>query len=256
MSVLAFVFCSPRSGSTLLTRILNSHSKVAAPCEIMLPKYFEHDIPEAQALASEKFEIICQYYQADKEMGWNNYDYFVSTILQKENKQALVIKHPRYSLYLKQLNEDFPNAKFVYLVRDVRSVAASVFFGGNVLAGVNKWCQFNNAAVSQFQSLENNKKMLIRYEDIIASKHESIKKLINFLGYPFEPDMLEYGKHHHADDFMALWGGKSPADSLLQKKVSVGEIQSDVPVISEEVMKIFLENKTARALNKFFGYQE
>jgi Sulfotransferase family len=254
MDCLAFIVSSPRSGSTLLTRILNSHSKLAVPCEIMLPKYFIND--SAEFMARDKFSIICRYYQIEEKKAAHDYCYFMSKILDKEGKGNLILKHPRYSMFVPQISNDFPKAKFIHLVRDVRSVASSVLFKDRYTSGRDKWCLYNQSILDSFKSIDDGRKIFVRYEDIVENPEKTITRILLFLGFSFEKEILEFGMFSHADDEMTLWNGKRPSDSPLQKMVSTGVIVNpEKKQHSVEIIDLYNQgSKEVRALNEFFGY--
>jgi Sulfotransferase family len=101
---LAFIVCSPRTGSTLLTRVLDSHSAIASPCEIPIPKHFRGD--PSERLVADKLREICRFYQADFPRAWSDFDSLIEKILEYEQKELLVIKYPRHALFLELLVED------------------------------------------------------------------------------------------------------------------------------------------------------
>lgn len=255
-SRLAFIGCSPRSGSTLLTRILDSHSRIAAPCEIGIPKYFEGDA-EKYDLVKEKYKQICGYYQADYEQCYRDPQMLLNRIQAQEGKECLIIKDPRQSLFLEKIAKDFPDARFIYLVRDVRAVAMSVMFRDRPLVGFTRWYEYNYVVRRTLQKLNPQQVFLIRYEDMVTRPEQSIGKLVEFLGYQFEPPMLNYGNFVHADDSMRLWSG-TPAESRLQSALQHGSISKE-PLksqvdFSEPVMDLYKRLPEIQKLNQLLGY--
>jgi hypothetical protein len=255
-SRLAFIGCSPRSGSTLLTRILDSHSRIAAPCEIGIPKYFEGDA-EKYDLVKDKYKQICSYYQADFEQCYRDPRILFDRIRAREGKECLVIKDPRQSLFLQTIVRDFPDARFICLVRDVRAVAMSVMFRDRPLIGFIRWYEYNLAIWRSLQKVDKQQSFLVRYEDMLNDPERSIGKLVEFLGYQFEPPMLNYGNFAHADDSMRLWSG-TPAESRLQSALQHGSISKE-PLMSrvhfsEPVVELYKRSPEIQKLNQLLGY--
>jgi hypothetical protein len=255
-SRLVFVGCSPRSGSTLLTRIFNSHSRIAAPCEIGIPRYFEGDA-EKYALVCEKYKQICDFYQSDYQQCYQDPSILLARILDREGKEGLIIKDPRQSLFLKTITGDFPEAKFIFLVRDVRAVAMSVMFRNQPQMGFRRWYEYNQAVLRALQMVNPLQTRLIRYEDLVSHPEQSIGRLVEFLGYQFEPGMLNYGDSVHTDDKLLLWNG-SPAESPLQSALQHGSINKkmlrNASEISESVMDLYRRVAEVRELNNMLGY--
>jgi|GEM_PF-3519160 len=254
---LVFIGCSPRTGSTLLTRILDSHSKIAAPCEITVLKYFNQD--RAENLAQEKYQQICQYYQTDLAKSLENPRYLFKKILAIEKKQLLIIKHPRHAILFNKILPDFPQAKFIHLVRDARSVAMSTMFAHQPEVGLKRWYEYNQAILQAIDAFQMTQKHLIHYEALVQQPEKSIADVVNFLGVQFEPAMLNYNEFEHADDKMKLWGNNPPQQSHLHKNLNKGFIDKEVKVekeqYSQEVIDLYEQFSEIRAMNEQLGYK-
>ena len=263
---IAFIGCGPRSGSTLLTRILDSHSKIASPCEIALPQYFVGDRKEQ--LVNNKYNEICNYYNVNYNESVAAPQLLFDAILSTENKEYIVLKDPRQSLFIPKIHSDYPNANFVLLVRDVRSVAMSVMFTGKRINGFKRWYEYNINVLNAFKKIDEKQSHIIRYEDIVDKPEITIEKLVTHLGYNFEPTMLDYGSFSHADDSMKLWGGATgtsplttslaPDKSPLQSQLDSGAINDkarwSAGNYDNEVIEIYNSNKQVKDLNNYFGY--
>jgi hypothetical protein len=232
---IAFIGCSPRSGSTLLTRMLNSHSQIASPCEIALPKYFAKG-DKKKKIVNLKYREICQYYQANFIAAKINPNYLIHKILLQEEKKMVVMKDPRQSLFLRQIVEDFPTSKVIHLIRDARSVAMSPMFGENPTRGFEVWHEYNAATLAVTQALPDKQKLSITYENLVASPAETMRQVVEFLGYEFEPSMLNYGQFTHADDAMSLWTGKK-GTGVSAKEAPQHKALMSVQSASTEILK-------------------
>jgi len=253
---IAFLGCAPRSGSTLLTRILNSHSKISAPCEIGLPEFFQGDPKEEKI--KKKFREICKYYKASYREATLHPEYLFRQILEFEDKESLVIKEPRQSLFLGKAFKYFPGFKLIHLVRDVRSTASSKMFENNFEKGFKIWYEYNTKIQEVSSNLDDKKFIFIRYEDIIEEPEKQIKRLTDFLGYAYEPSMLDYSRFTHADEKMKLWDGESPQKSKWHNSLQEKGISKDVMLsrqqYREELLSIYQAIPEIRELNEKFGY--
>lgn len=249
--------CSPRSGSTLLTRILNSHSQIASPCELAIPKYFPEGDVKSESVRH-KYRQICEYYQADFDRSLSHPRYLMARVLEREGKECLVLKDPRQSLFLAEIARDFPKSRFIHLVRDVRSVAMSRMFANRERDAFQRWLEYNQAVLSAIKTLDKRQVFLIRYEDIIERPIETISELVEFLGYPFDADILDYGKFEHADDKMRLWDGTTPSYSPLHTALKTQKISQNVATdrqnYTSEVLDLYQHLDMVRDLNQKLGY--
>ncbi|ASC69622.1 CurM [Halomicronema hongdechloris C2206] len=184
----------------MLIRILDSHSKISAPCEIAFPKYFRRDWK--RKTVNEKYKQICDYYSANFYLCKGNPQHLFQKIRRKEKKKSVVIKEPRQSLFLDKIYQDFADFKLIHLVRDARSVAMSPWFINNPKRGLEIWYRYNKSVLEVADNLKPSHKLIVRYEDLVEDTSTAIKKVVEFLGYAFEPKMLNYGKFKHADDEM------------------------------------------------------
>lgn len=228
----------------------------------MVLKYFLHD--QAKESATEKYQKICHYYQTDFQKSLEEPQILFKKILQKEGKKLLVIKYPRQALFLEQMAQGFPHAKFIHLVRDARAVAMSILFSHQPQIGLKRWYDYNEAVLRLTEKLSAEQKILVRYEDIILQPQSTVSQIVQFLGYRFESAMLNYNQFHHADDDMTLWGdkppyllgNKPPAESPLHTTLQLGHI-SETRLIADydpAVLSLYEQSESIRAMNERFGY--
>lgn len=255
-----FIGCSPRSGSTLLIRILDSHSKIASPCEFSLPKYFSKD--KKKKIVNNKYKQICNYYQANFWISKIFPKHLLAKVIEKEKKECVVLKDPRQSLFFQSLKRDFTNAKFIHLVRDVRAVAMSPWFTNKPIRGLEIWYEYNLAVKKVIDKLDASQKIVVRYEDIVQFPESSISQLTNFLGYDFEQTMLNYSQFSHADDKMKLWGtsgkglaaNEAPQHQALGTKISKQTMLARTKY-SSKVLEAYQKLPHVREMNISFGYE-
>lgn len=250
----AIVGCAPRTGSTLLTRILDSHSRIASPCELGLPRYFPLE-DEKRALVIEKMAQISRYYGIETEPAAISTGRLASAVLRKERKDLLVLKDPRQSLYLAAFGRENPLSRVVHLVRDARSVAANRMFSADRSLGLERWLEYNEAVVRARDRLRTSRSIVVRYEDLTSDPVSAVTRVVAFLGFRFEAPMLEYGRFPHADDQMLLWAGR-PGESPLQQTLSEGAIRRVRfdERIRHDVENLYESMVDVRRLNEAFGY--
>ncbi len=245
---------APRSGSTLLLRILDSHSQIAAPCEIGVPTAFP-EVDEKHPLVVKKWHQICAYYGVEPQRAARDPARLFRTILRREGKRLLVLKDPRASLYIAALERYRP--RYVHLIRDARSVAASRMFA-DPSQGFGKWLAYHESALDFFSRTPRSRPVSLRYEDLIVDPEGEMRGLLAELGLRFEPTMLRFGEFPHADDRMNLWGiaaSESPAESFLQHDLGACIRRAESPrTWPQAVLEQYEKLTRVRELNASFGY--
>ncbi|NBU46861.1 MAG: sulfotransferase [Flavobacteriales bacterium] len=221
---MVFIVGLGRSGSTLLTSILNNHSDIKAIPEIPLVMFFLHEFKNIKE-KSEKLEknsvvyldliqnirpqsIINLKTENLHKIQYSNYREFCESVFsQFEIVNSIgaykfyIDKNPQYTFYINELIEIDPNAKFIMLVRDYRD---------NVLSRMEKPHNKTdhpayNAFRNRFYLKELSKKkgiknsILIRYEDLAKSPEFEIKKICDFLCIPFNQKMFEFDKAQYSN---------------------------------------------------------
>ena len=120
---------------------------------------------------------------------------------ENSGKPYLVEKTPRHIRCLNAIRNHVPSAKVVMMVRDGLDVVASLLKRhGNIEIGVDRWIK-DNEIVACEQNAQDT--FLLRYEDLISSPQEELKRCCDFIGIPYDPVMLCY------HDTKRLWFGET-----------------------------------------------
>lgn len=211
-SNLVFIISQPRAGSTLLQRLLAGHPDIFTTGEpwIMLhPLYalkrqgmsteyqaelarqglddFLMHVPEGEEL----------YIQALRKMGSVLYN----RITQVSGKSLFLDKTPRYYLIISELYRVFPNARFLFLLRNPIAVLSSVlatWFGNNPEALVKSKNYIDildgpKYLVRGIQQLKEDA-IIIHYEKLVEHPKEVMRHACNRIGIPFLESILDYGR--------------------------------------------------------------
>ncbi|HJW24564.1 MAG TPA: sulfotransferase [Rhodocyclaceae bacterium] len=212
-SQLVFLISLPRSGSTLLQRVLGGHPElhtVSEPWIMLHPLYAlrwrgieaEYSAPLArQALRDFLDELPggeSTYLQAVREMASVLY----GAALQGSGKRLFLDKTPRYHHIIGDLHRVFPKAKFIFLIRNPLSVFASVldsWFQNNpdaLKATSDHYCDLRDGWRNILVGIREvgAAGITIRYEDLVQNPEKEVEALCRHLQVPMVPAMIEYGK--------------------------------------------------------------
>jgi len=205
---LIFIISMPRSGSTLLQRVLGGHPGMVISSEpwIMLNPVYgtriagietEYDAEWANLGVSE----FIQHYTDGPEVYDDAIRAFANTLyanaIAKAGGQRFIDKTPRYVLIIDDLIRLFPEAKFVFLLRNPLSILSSIL---NTQIQKDLWGLENfieelsrgPTAILQGIATLGDKAIVVRYEDFVGAPEEMLQNICAPLNLDYEPSMLEY----------------------------------------------------------------
>ncbi len=211
-SNLIFVLSLPRSGSTLLQRILGGHSKVhtvAEPWLMLNPLYALRESGiEAEFdthLARQGLEDFLGELEDGRQVYIDAVRAYASQLygaaLAQSGKTIFVDKTPRYYHAVPELRACFPRARFVFLLRNPAAILSSTlrtWFDNDPaqLNGTSNYQDLTEGARLLAEALDGfgDEAIVVRYEDLVSDAKQAINDLCCKLAVPFEKSMLAYGK--------------------------------------------------------------
>jgi hypothetical protein len=216
-----FIVGSERSGTTLLMVMLGAHSRLSVP-EVTwyYPRFraYLHTYGDLQAqgnfrtLVSEMalgLKTPCFGLPVnprtwiDQLIGRAEAPTFAGAFrallayhAEAEGKPRWGEKTPHNLFYVREILQDFPDAKFLNLVRDGRDVAVeqlrSAFGPRNAYTAARIWKRTQEAAAAARKSVPASQWLDVRYEDLAADPGGILRGVTAFLGEAYEPALLEY----------------------------------------------------------------
>lgn len=111
-------------------------------------------------------------------------------------------KEPGLFKYIFEIAEHFPNAKFVYLVRDGRDVAVSMLRGHlhefHVYFAAQNWAWTQRQCLRALADPVVSKQIyLLKYENLIDTPEDVMRDLMRFVGPEFEESQLQYYRNEN-----------------------------------------------------------
>lgn len=207
---------APRSGTTLLRLMLDSHPEVAIPPETGFilgaleltkmdqvsaaqlgdtmtqypknaPNWSDFQIPVEDLMA--RLQAINPFNTAD------GLRCFYQLYAQRFGKSRWGDKTPDYSLQIQAIGEMLPEAHFIHIIRDGRDAALSLrstWFAPSQDMNILAQYWYDRVLSARTASLQTAHYMEIFYEDLILRPQTILEKICNFLSLSFHPDMLNY----------------------------------------------------------------
>lgn len=232
-----FIVGGPRTGSTLLYQILSDVFSLSYISNLTNDFFCETPILGILATENSKYSInyrssfgktkeifgtsegsavLMQWFGGGHPSELKSSDFIeskinhcISTMLSVFNitKKDLIIKNPWNSFRIKSIQKNIPNAKFVWIKRDIVSAASSdlearyitknnpyewnsatprnlevLMSKGYIEQVVENQYEFSRSIKEQFSFVSERNKISICYEDLVVSPLRVVKVLENFLG--------------------------------------------------------------------------
>jgi hypothetical protein len=200
-----FIFSAPRSGSTLLQRLLAAHEDVATASEpwVLLPMLtpLRENVPAAGGFSGLVHEALEDFVG---QLPGGRADYLGAVraaALQLYAAAAgrdegwFVDKSPIYHLVVDEIVEAFPDGRFVFLWRNPLAVVASavqLFDSGHW--EVNRYTMalfhsFNDLVAGQRRHAAVSH--AIRFEDIVERQEDRWRELLAYIGLSYDSSVFE-----------------------------------------------------------------
>lgn len=200
---LIFIGGVPRSGTTLMRAMLDAHPDIRCGQETrVIPRLLQMRF---HWLKSEKESMRLEQAGISKTVLDSAIAAFTLEIIAKHgepasrlcNKDPLTIKMGTYVIEL------FPNAKFIFMVRDGRATAHSIISRKVTITGfdltsyrqcLKKWNTAVSSMNDQCQELGPERCLTVPYEQLVLHPREWMQKVLKYLNIPWNESVL-----HHED---------------------------------------------------------
>lgn len=195
----AFLVGFPRSGTTLLDQILSSHPGIAVLEEQDTLQDFLAEFTLSDARLTALPGLDAAALAPWRELYWRRVEGYMP---ERPRQKLFVDKLPLNSVFIPLLARLFPGARFILALRDPRDVVLSCFMQTFTL----------NEAMRHFLSLDEAARyyaavmgvaaraeaglgprvLRVRYEDVVGEIEGQARRLLAFLGLPWDPAVLSF----------------------------------------------------------------
>lgn len=218
------IMSSERSGSNLLRHMLGAHSQISAPPPAHLwPNISKHchlfgDLTNKDNLRALTLQAIKLTNTLGSHLAWG-YDIDPDEVIENVSHKTIsgllgalyddyakkhgtsmwVCKEIDLFDYALNVRSAYPSTKILYLCRDGRDFAGSVkkvaSHDQHVFAIAHQWKRQQVKCLAVFQELSDLGCIrVIRYEDLITKPERHLRSICEFVGTPFESEMLNFHK--------------------------------------------------------------
>lgn len=211
---LVFVGGSPRSGTTLLQRMLDSHPEIFGGPEFDRTNSFVRLRNELHtSIKNKRISQYTTFEEVDSAIRWA----YLQILVAREagaGVRLVAEKTPWNVLRFQELLNLFPEAKAINVVRDPRAVVASMLKVGErarkqgaksptYTRNLTSACEVVEACYEEARKAahaEPERTLNVNYERLVAQPELELEKVCAFLGVDFEPRMSQPNAVAHSLD--------------------------------------------------------
>lgn len=210
-----FLVGCARSGTTLLQRLLDAHSAIAIAPETHFVRRFclqrdaRGSLDDGQVFERLIDEVVAMPEFADMRLDAAQFrqaaagiertygavfELLLRSFQELRGVRIVGEKTPNHVRYMRTLEEFFPNARFVHIVRDPRAVVNSwrsvPWSTGTVSGDARRWRLAIRAA---WEGPPHSRALhVVHYERLVVNPEKELRAICRFLEIAFEPAMLAY----------------------------------------------------------------
>lgn len=287
---LNFIICMERTGSSMLTAMLNKNEQVLSISEEPFVLYLYKKYAHKKTFTKDEIDVLVEEFWLTSEKNLSLFFdtkehlksslyYYLPNIdfkllckiiylnfipLKNKNKVDVIIdKQIKYIHYLPLIQEIFPESKFLILVRNHKDVVTSWKkrkLGLNQDASyLAKVYHINYLNAKHILLLNNANIRLLKYEDLVTNPKNELKQVCDFFGVIFHDSMIEH--HTQFNAFIDKMSDKiedkflehiKDFQSNTMKPVSTDLIDEWKKVLSHSEAAV--SEKINRDLDVFFKY--
>lgn len=249
ISPYVFVVGCPRSGTTLLQRMLDNHPQLTIandthficrpvkdilrrdPDPAMSPKLLDGVLKyrSTHRMGLKDSDIKQAASDSDTYAEFISKMYTLRGSMQRKNFSGE--KTPDYCRQIPTLHALFPRSRYIHIVRDGRETALSTLSWATQNKGPRKWGLWQEDPLGtcalwwRWQvgigsrdggALPNYLYHQLRYEDLVTNPRQQLGKISRFLQLPYSEDMVNYhaGKTRHQSGLSAKSAWLPPVQGL------------------------------------------
>ncbi|MBT8462257.1 MAG: sulfotransferase, partial [Gemmatimonadetes bacterium] len=211
---LLFVGGAPRSGTTFAQNVLDSHPEIFGTPELLhLPDLLGVRSLLLSSVERQLIDLFCDQSTVDRAT-YGFVEQILGPVVAASDARFVSEKTPSNALVFPQLRELFPEARFIFVIRDPRAVVSSMLEVGRrareMDRGAPEFTRDVRVAIRsirehltagfEFSRSEPDRCFVLRFEDLAARPAATTRDLCDFLDLPWTSSMIAPHKLPHAGE--------------------------------------------------------
>jgi tetratricopeptide (TPR) repeat protein len=200
----------PRSGTTLIEQVLDSHDELKSADEFdVFSQWIHAPLFRRFRPGTPVLTVLERVPPAVRQEARATYWRQTEAIFNEPIAGRMLLdKNPGMTILLPVINWAFPEMKILIALRDPRDVVLSCFMQKVPLTPISSnWLTLADAASYYartmqtwlaVRSLTSSPWLEFRYEDVVADLEREARKILDFLGLPWDDRVLKFYEHARA----------------------------------------------------------
>lgn len=266
---LIFLISQPRSGSSLLQQLLLNSNQIESTPEpwIMLNLIYTYKDSNITSEYNPNYAFINFINFLEKNQnGLKKFKEDIKSLAlslyfnQINDGCFFLDKTPRYYHIIEELHELFPNAKFIYLVRNPLNVFASMLnynFNGDYIKFLSSGDRIDDLFLAQKKIqnalVKNSNNILIKYEDIIEKPETVLSEIFKYLEIEMPENCVNYNISGEFKNSSSI-DTKSLHFHHLPSKKYANSWKKSIATTQQKILAVDYLIKLKKLNNNYFGY--
>jgi len=200
----------PRSGTTLVEQVLDSHEQLKSADEFDVFQEWIHapifrKFPPGTPVLTILDNVPAAVRQQARATYWQQTEAIFDEPI---GERMLLDKNPGMTIMLPVMNWAFPEMRMLIALRDPRDVVLSCFMQKVPLTPISaNWLSLADTAEYyaramqtwiKVRNLTQSRWLEFRYEDVVADLEQNARRILEFLGLPWDERVLKFYEHARA----------------------------------------------------------
>ena len=199
-----FIVGQPRTGTTLIERIITSHSEVASAGE--LQQFYLSIRRLSKVVTPARISGELAHAAAELDPSQLGRAYIAATIKHSNRKLRFVDKMPVNYLFAPLIARALPNAKIIHIVRDpmdscfssFKQLFANAYPHSYNLEEIARHHLRYVKLMEQWRGILGERMLDVSYEETVSNLNFNARRMIAFLGLDWEDECLDFHKQSGA----------------------------------------------------------
>lgn len=210
-----FVVGMPRTGTTLLERIVASHSQASGAGELQtMAQIARHGLSDAPVYLLRDFASGLEPESLQRYA-----EYYLDTLQRDQaNTERIVDKLPLNYQHIGLIVSLFPNAKIIHAIRHPLDTCLSCYFqvfghlpwASDLQSIATVYRLYREYMAHWARVLPENRILDVHYEDLIENPEQQARRIIDHIGLEWEPGILDFHKQDAVVKTVSLWQVRQP----------------------------------------------